>query len=68
MESTFDDTLPLPNEVENELLDKAGDKSAALAWLKERGIESRADVALIQYATIWNPDTGRAVVRCKYSV
>jgi len=56
----FDDTLPLPTEVENEFSDKAGDNLNALTWLSDHGVEStRKDVALIQYGMIWSPETGR---------
>lgn len=59
--STFDDTLPSPDEVAQEFFDKAGDGLTALAWLIDHGIEP-ADipkVALIQYGMVWNPNTGR---------
>jgi hypothetical protein len=61
----YDDTLPLPDEVEREFLDKAGDDLTALAWLEERDIDSApilksvGKIALIQYWSVWNPDTGR---------
>jgi hypothetical protein len=63
--STFDDTLPLPDEVEREFLDKAGDDLTALAWLADHGIDAVSvlehfgRIALVQYGTAWNPDTGR---------
>jgi hypothetical protein len=57
---TFDDTLPLPDEVEREFLDKAGDGLTAVAWLADYGIDTAPqNVALIQYGVIWNPETGR---------
>jgi len=60
MYSDFDDTLPLPAEVEAEFREKAGDNLTALAWLTDHGIDSApTDVALIQYGMIWNPKTGR---------
>jgi hypothetical protein len=60
MYSNFDDTLPLPNEVEQEFRDKAGDNLTALAWLSDHGIDSAPhDVALIQYGMVWNPEMGR---------
>jgi hypothetical protein len=52
----------LPDEVEREFLDKAGDDLTALAWLVEHGIDPTAiseSVALIQYNMVWNPETGR---------
>jgi hypothetical protein len=56
----YDDTLPLPTEVETEFRDKAGDNLIALAWLSDHGIESAPqDAALIQYAMVWTPETGR---------
>jgi hypothetical protein len=56
----FDDTLPLPAEVETEFRDKVGDNLTALAWLADHGIDSApTDVALIQYGMVWNPETGR---------
>lgn len=59
MDPTFDDTLPLPGEVEQEFFSKTRDNLAALTWLQERDIDTQTNVALIQYATIWNPETGR---------
>jgi hypothetical protein len=60
MESTYDDTLPLPAEVEREFLEKAGDDLTALAWLADHGIDSAPQhVALIQYGMVWTPETGR---------
>jgi hypothetical protein len=56
----FDDTLPLPDDVEKEFREKAGDNLTALTWLSDHGIESALDhVALIQYGMVWNPETGR---------
>jgi hypothetical protein len=58
--NNFDDTLPLPAEVEREFLDNAGDGLSAIAWLAERGVESAPEhVALIQYGVVWHSDTGR---------
>ena len=58
--NNFDDTLPLPAEVEREFLDKVDDCLTAIAWLAERGVESTPEhVALIQYAMVWTPETGR---------
>jgi hypothetical protein len=55
-----DDTLPLPDEVEREFFDKAGDNLTALAWLADHGIDTAPpNVALVQYGVIWNPETGR---------
>jgi hypothetical protein len=60
MYSYFDDTLPLPDEVEQEYREKAGGNLTALAWLSDHGIESAPQhVALIQYGMVWNPETGR---------
>jgi hypothetical protein len=60
MYSDFDDTLPLPHEVEQEFREKAGDNLTAVAWLSEHGIDSPLQhVALIQYGMVWNPETGR---------
>ncbi len=58
--STYDDTLPLPTEVEQEFRDHAGDNVTALAWLADHGIDAAPErVALIQYGMIWNPESGR---------
>jgi hypothetical protein len=52
MYDDFDDTLPLPTEVETEFRDKAGDNLIALAWLSGHGVDSAPnDVALIQPET-----------------
>ena len=60
MYDDFDDTLPLPTEVENEFRKKAGDNLTALAWLYDHGVESAPqDAALIQYGIVWTPETGR---------
>jgi hypothetical protein len=60
MYDDFDDTLPLPTEVEAEFRDKAGDNLTALAWLSDHDVESAPqDAALIQYGMVWNSDTGR---------
>jgi hypothetical protein len=56
----FDDTLPLPDEVEQEFLEKAGDNLTAVARLSEHGIDTAPQhIALIQYGMVWNPETGR---------
>src|ERR1700730_11857239 len=58
--STFDDTLPTPDEVEREFFEHAGDGLSALAWLAERGIDTAPEhAALIQYAFVWTPESGR---------
>ena len=55
MDSIYDDTLPLPEEVEREFSDTAGDGLTATEWLAK----PHAGAAVIQYATIWTPETGR---------
>jgi hypothetical protein len=61
----FDETLPLPDEVEREFLDNAGDDLTALAWLAERDIdpapilEHVGRIALVQCGTAWDSETGR---------
>lgn len=56
----FDDTLPLPDEVEQEFRENAGDNLTAITWLSDHGVESAPqDVALIQYGMVWTPETGR---------
>jgi hypothetical protein len=61
----YDDTLPSPDEVEREFINKAGDDLTALAWLQERDIDPApiltnvGKIALIQYWSIWDPETGR---------
>jgi hypothetical protein len=58
--SEFDDTLPLPEEVEREFRDNAGDGLTAIAWLADHGVDSAPQyAALIQYGLVWNPKTGR---------
>jgi hypothetical protein len=60
MPLTFDDTLPLPEEVEKESHIKAGDDAEAIAWLVKRNVDALPQrAALIQYGMIWNPETGR---------
>lgn len=61
MKSTFDDTLPLPNEVEQEFLGKAGDALTALSWLADHGVDTSPppQSAAIQYGIVWNSETGR---------
>ncbi len=59
------DTLPLPAEVEREFIAHAGDDMTARAWLAERDIDPApilnhvGRIALVQYGTAWNPETGR---------
>src|ERR1700737_3750048 len=57
----YDDTLPMPEEVEQEFFDKAGDNLTALAWLADHDIDPATieTAALIQYGMVWNPNTGR---------
>jgi len=60
--STFDDTLPLPGEVEQEFLNKAGDGLTAIVWLTDHGIDPTLiiqRVALIQYGMVWNSEASR---------
>ena len=62
MESTYDDTLPLPDDVEREFLDHAG--GDVNAWFEQHDIAAApigvAPIGkLIQYGMIWNPETGR---------
>jgi hypothetical protein len=58
--STFDATMPLPEEVEREFRDRAGDGLTAIAWLADHGIDSAPQrAALIQYGIVWNPENGR---------
>jgi hypothetical protein len=60
MYDDFDDTLPLPAEVEQQFLSHAGDNLTAVAWLADHGIDTAPqNVALIQYGVIWNSETGR---------
>ena len=60
MESVFDDALPLPDEVEREFRDCAGDGLTAIAWLAEHDIDYVPQhAALIQYTMIWDSETGR---------
>jgi hypothetical protein len=62
---TLTTAFRLPDEVEQEFLAKAGDNLTALAWLVERDIdpapilEHVGKIALIQYWSVWNPNTGR---------
>jgi hypothetical protein len=51
------DTLPLPDEVEREFLDHAGDD--VTAWFEQHDIAAAPIGKLIQYAMVWNPETGR---------
>jgi hypothetical protein len=53
----FNKTPPLPDEVEKEFLAHAGDD--VKAWLAEHGIDAAPIGKLIQYAMIWNAETGR---------
>ena len=65
MEICFDDTLPLPADVERIFHKHAGDDLTARAWLEERGIdpapiiERAGKIALLDYAFVWNPQAGR---------
>jgi hypothetical protein len=60
MSLTYDDTLPLPEEVENEFHIKAGDDGEAIAWLVERNVDALPHrAALIQYGIVWNPEAAR---------
>ncbi len=61
MESPFDDTLPLPEEVERELLAKTVGGSTASAWLAEHGADTPAppQATVIQYGVVFTPETGR---------
>src|ERR1700722_13502576 len=60
MSLTYDDTLPLPEEVEKEFHDKADNDVDALAWLAKHGIDAAPQhAALIQYGMVWTPETGR---------
>jgi hypothetical protein len=60
MSLTYDDTLPLPEEVEKEFQDKVSDYDSALPWLAEHGVDAAPQhAALIQYGMTWNADTGR---------
>lgn len=61
MKSTFDDTLPLPDDVEQEFLGKGGDAPTVLAWLADHGVDTPPppQAAVIQYGVVWNPETGR---------
>jgi len=53
----FDDTLPLPAEVEQEFRDHAG--YDVNDWFAEHGIEAEPIGKIIQYGMVWNPETGR---------
>jgi hypothetical protein len=61
----YDNTLPLPADVEQEFLDQDSDPAGASAWLTEFGIDVRpiiervGCIALVQSATTWDPDQGR---------
>jgi hypothetical protein len=56
----YDETLPLPAEIEKEFRDRADDGMTALSWLAEHGIDDVPEgAALIQYAMVWTPETGR---------
>jgi len=60
---SYDDTLPLPADVERAFLRHAGDGVSAetVTWLQDNDIdpESINSAALIQYGLIWNPEAGR---------
>jgi hypothetical protein len=55
----YDDTLPLPAEVEREFLEHAG--GDVNAWFAKHDIDIAAAPIgkLIQYGMVWNPTTGR---------
>jgi len=57
MESTYDDTLPLPGEVEREFLGHAG--GDVNAWFERHDIAAAPIGKLIQYGMIWNLETDR---------
>ncbi len=57
MSFTFDDTLPLPDEVEREFLDHAG--GDVKAWFEQHDIAAAPIGKLIQYGMVWNSETGR---------
>jgi hypothetical protein len=60
MSLTYDDTLPLPEEVEQEFYNKTGHDKEALAWLSDRDFQSAPQhAALIQYGMVWTPEKGR---------
>jgi hypothetical protein len=60
-ESAYDDTLPLPAEVEREFRDNTGIGLSAAAWLGDHGIDPMpvGGAALIEYTFAWNPTAGR---------
>jgi hypothetical protein len=51
------DTLPLPTEVERAFHQHAG--GDVTAWFEQHGIDAEPIGKIIQYAMIWNPETGR---------
>ena len=56
--SNYDDTLPLPAEVEQAFRNNAGDGLTASAWLADHGIDAVPErAAVIQYGLIWNAET-----------
>jgi len=60
MSFEYDDTLPLPEEVEQEFKNKACGDAETLAWLSQHGVDFvPPHAALIQYGMVWNADTGR---------
>jgi hypothetical protein len=58
--SNYDETLPLPADVEREFRENAGDGLTALAWLADHGIDAAPEhAAVIQYAMAWDYDSER---------
>jgi hypothetical protein len=53
----YDDTLPLPDEVEKEFIAHAGND--VNAWFAKHDIAAAPIGKIIQYGMIWNPETGR---------
>jgi hypothetical protein len=54
---TFDDSLPLPAEVEREFHDHAG--GDVNDWFEKHDIAAEPIGKIIQYGMVWNPETGR---------
>jgi hypothetical protein len=65
MKPLFDDTLPLPCEVEREFTDYVSDELSARIWLENQGIDPGpvlqhlGKVALVQCSVVWTPENGR---------
>ena len=55
--SSFDDTLPSPDEVEREFREHAGYDVSA--WFVDHDIAAEPIGKIIQYGIVWNPCTGR---------